>query len=329
VQLNDYSDMATPFAGCANPIPDVAAAGIPLAAPANAAGISSGYVSIAITAWDLGPPLNDPMGWTGNLSGVNFVAPDALFTRLAVLAPDWAFAMNPPMLQGFLNQGATISEIGLTDWIDTLLAPNANAACDWDMNNVASPAWTMLDDGNGVIIDFVELFASDNWTLAPAGFVCDQFGPAPADRVVYPVLGSATNTYWGRFNENPAAGTNTTLVMVAPVSSVAMATDGGYARNLTVVSLNDAEVPFSWGPVTEPEVAYINFGTAAGEINTGGALAGEAVITFTAPVFGFTFTTGATFADAYPLVRDFINVAAINNTFIDRGAGVSDVITLP
>ena len=329
VTLNDYSDMTTPFVNCSNPIPDLSAAGIPLAAPANSSGVSSGYVSIAITAWDPVPPFTDPIGTTGNLSGIKAVLPDAMFTRLAVLAPDWAFAMNPPMLQGFLNMGATINENGATDWIDSRLAANANTPCHWYKSGAAPSVYTSLDDANGVGIDFIELFASDNWTLLPAGFVCDQPGPSVTDRVVYPVLGSADNVYWGRFNENPANGTNTTLVLVAPASSVPMAAAGGYARNLTVGSLNDDAVQVTWGPATQPEVAYVPFGTAAGEINTGGALAGEAMITFTVPAFGFTFTTGASFADAYPLIRDNVNFTAINKTHHDRGAGVSDVITIP
>ncbi len=117
--------------------------------------------------------------------------------------------------------------------------------------------------------------------------------------------------------------------LVAPNSTRADGASARFPRSLSIISYNDAETPWSWGPNLIPEVAGISYGTGVGEILTGGTLAGESLLTFLPPAFGHTYTETASFADLYPLIKAARGMTAINRTGVDRGAAVSDVISLP
>jgi len=158
------------------------------------------------------------------------------------------------------------------------------------------------------------------------GVICDAVG---VPNTVYVALGAVNGTYWARYNENASAGANTILNVVAPNSTRVDLAALRFPRSLSIISYNDAETPWSWGPNLIPEVAGLNYGTGAGEILTGGATAGESVLTFLPPAFGHTYTETASFADLYPLIRAQLGITAINRTGVDRGAAVTDVIAIP
>jgi hypothetical protein len=332
INILDYSDNAA-FPGCTNTINDYVA-GVPLSvpAPADATGLSRGYMTVAITAADNTPPLNDPIGspFVAQVSG-NFGAqlkallPNMLLIRHAELTANAAYAGNSPMLQDFLNQ-TTLSEVLGTDFVDTWPAVNPFTACNWNADAVVN-LFNDIDDPSGINIDFWEMFLSEHAVAGAEGIVCDQ--PVAGADVVYVALGSLTGQYWARYNENPTAGANTILNVISPNSTRIDTAAIRFPRSLSIISYNDQETPWSWGPNLVPEVAGLQYGTAAGEILTGGSLSGESLITFLPPAFGHTYTETASFADLYPLVRTNVGITAINRTGVDRGAGVSDVISIP
>ncbi len=324
INILDYSDGAA-FPGCTNTINDYVA-GVPLSvpAPANAAGLSRGYMTVAITAMDIVPPLNDPLAGLNYGAAAKAVLPNILLIRHAELTASSAYAGNAPMLQDFLNQ-TTLNEALATDFVQTIAAINVGTVCNWNADAVVN-LFNDIDDPSGINIDFWELFLSEhNIGVAGMGVVCDTGAP----NAVYVALGSINGTYWARYNENASAGTNTVLNLIAPNSTRVDTAAIRFPRALSIVSYNDAETPWSWGPNLVPEVAGLNYGTGVGEILTGGAQAGESLLTFLPPAFGHTYTETAAYADLYPLVRSQLGITAINRTGVDRGAAVSDVIAIP
>ena len=71
-------------------------------------------------------------------------------------------------------------------------------------------------------------------------------------------------------------------------------------------------------------VAAIPFG--AGGINIGAASAGESCFFIRAPVFGFSFTESASFADLYPIGKSNVGITTLNQDGIDDAV---DTIHVP
>lgn len=312
INIYDYSDNA--FGG--NPVINSVASGIPIvaAAPAQANGDILGYVTMVRNnnacsgAGFTGTPI-------GTISGVLTGVPDSLFIRTAYVGTTSAYAFNSPMLQGFINIPAANANGEALHFVDTFGAAAANnPVCDADGSGVIGTVANggSLDDGNGANIDFWEMLITNSngfvgvWGAA-AGIVCDADAGLGIANRIYNALGvpgysAANSLWWGRFNVSTIAGTASTLVLTSPN----YAPRAAYRRsnNLSVLSYNDDEIPVSFGPVAVPEVASIAFGSASGNINPGTAVAGEALINYNTPAFGYTYTSTAAFADVYPLVRD-------------------------
>lgn len=323
IDLFDYSDGA--YGGSAALFDWSTGPAVTVLAPADASGLMRGYITINLNSQDCVAPIGDPeVGPTwGPIQGVFAIAADDLIVRSALVNPTQAFAFNAAMLQGYANIGAPAT-FELFDFVDTVPVPNVGAACDFNGDGDTTDQFTIIDDANGACIDFTELFLTDNVTFPVPLIMCDLAGLV---NVTYPALGSVNSTYWGRFNENAAAGTNTQLVTIAPNSTSTPphgVTTPNWPRNLTVISYNDAEVGLSYGPVAIPEVAATDFGL--GGITVGTAQAGEARITIPAPIMGFTVTETAAYADIYPLIKEFIAISSINQGMPDV---VFDQIFLP
>ncbi|MDQ7788269.1 MAG: hypothetical protein RDU01_11760 [Thermodesulfovibrionales bacterium] len=315
IQLYDYSDNA--FGG-STALNDVAT-GPPVEfySPAGTDGIQRGYMTFVKSNTGCSGPGGSP---SGNITGTFAVSSDTLWVRAALISPHNAFAVNAAMLQGFANYGALRES---RDFVNTVAAPNTPpGTCDFNGDGDVTDSFAILDDTNGPEIDFAELFLSDNVSSVdplnfPPWIICN-----PGD-LVHKALGSPNNAYCTRFNNNPTVGTQTTLVLVAPQSSHASAAN--FSKQVSLMAYNDDSFAistiFSAGVVTAKP-----FGSTAGEIPVGSFTAGEACFTVELPVFGFSFTETASFADLYPFVRIQVAVTTLNKDGIDDAV---DVIYLP
>lgn len=318
IDLFDYSDGA--YGGTANLFDWSTGPAVTVLAPADAGtGIMRGYLTIVLNTQDCLLPIGDPeLGPTfGPIQGLWAIVPDVLIVRSALVNPIQAFASNAAMLQGFANIAAPAT-FEAFDFCDTSIPGNPFVACDFNIDADFTDQFAILDDANGANIDFTELFLTDNVSHLPVPCIMCDLALAPFfPGIPYPALGAGNGIYWGRFNENAGAGTNTTLVTIAPNSTSGLhgATTPAWPRNLTVISYNDAEVGLSYGPVAIPEVAGTAFGL--GGITVGTATAGEARISIDAPIMGFTLTETAAYADIYPLVKDFLWISSINQGMPD------------
>ena len=309
ILLNDYSDTA--FGG-SNFLPDVASGNsAPFSVPVDSDGLMRGFMTFVQTNTGCAGAGGAP---SGNISGTYAIVADNLFVRSAIInSYKDAFAINGTMLQGFGNSGNTFSEND--DFINSTSAPNMGVACDFNGNGTYTDVFGSLDDNFGAEIDFRELFLTDNITPTPPYFICD------AGNKFYPALGSYDGQYWVRFNNNPAVGTTSKLVLVAPLSNMPEATR--FPRSLVVWSFNDDSSYIPWGPTSINVVSAIPFGGSGISI---GSTAGEALLFITAPVFGFAYTETASLADVYPIVRTGAYIEVANKTLVD---GTVDIITLP
>lgn len=307
ISLYDYSDSA--YGGTAA-LNNVGTVPVVLPAPAGPDGIQRGYMMFVRTNTGCGGPGGAP---NGNITGAYAIVPDNLFIRSAMLNPNSAFAVNAAMLQGFGNQNATLSES--IDFIDSTNTPNIGPdPCDFNQNGNTTDTFPIMDDAVGAEIDFVELFLSDNINPGPPPWIICDGGTS------YRGLGAHNGWYCSRYNSNPSVGTSSILVLVAPQSAHSSAI--GYNRSLTAYSFDDEGNSVVWSSVIKP-VAALPFG--AGGITIGGT-AGESCFYITAPVFGFSFTESASFADLYPIGKSNVGIATLNQDFVDDAV---DVIHVP
>ncbi len=315
--------------------------------PSNGAdGLQYGYITATITADGRGDRLGavaadlspnaDPRTFT-NFNGVPVVEPfNKIFMRVAILGTDNAIGMNGYMYQDFMNI-VTLSEavVPAVGFVNTVPA-DVIVACDWNGNGTALNTYTSLaDDTNGIGIDPWENYISADVDLMPLpvniGVVCN--GGNRAGRVK--ALGSSNNIYWGRFNENPATGVHSTLITIAPANCASGCNQASPAvidgRSMVVIAYNDAESGPSSG-LTPPEVGMSEFGTAVTPRPSNSSIsinsnAGEAFITIAAPLFGFIYTTGPTYADVYPLVRSQMAIEEANLSRVQINKAITgDVI---
>jgi hypothetical protein len=296
ILLYDYSDGA--FGGSAALNDINTGPGVSATIPADSNGISVGYVTITRTDNFFATPCTGGGGSpAGNITGALALVPDSLLIRTAMLSPTSAFAFNAPMLQGFLNMGHPITEAVGGGFVHTAAGLPVATAClanaDGDITDTAEAG--SLDDANGANIDLSELFVT-NFAFGAAGIVCD-FGTT-----IFNAMGSADNLWWARYNVDPAVPTVSTLTFVSP--NYAGRAGFNRSNNISALSYNDAETGISFGPVPAAEVEFRPFGSSAGAINPGASVAGESLITYNTPAFGYTFTESTSFADIYPLVRD-------------------------
>lgn len=273
------------------------------ALPADAEGYQKGYLTTTISAIDgIGGPFdNDPRNdviLNGAIAWITL--PNAIFTRTALLNPaaGSAIATNSAMFQDFTNFPTIFTETAANGY-DTI----ADAAvpflynCDADSLDVFPSS---DDPMKGINIDSWELMLSNNWL---GGFIIadDYAAAAGVGDTLYPALGSATRSYWGRYNENPAVPSETTLVTVMPANSgVNHAPACTYSsRAMSIFTYDDNEF-FISTPVNVPEVGRVAFGPAGVAVP---GTSGEAEIFVDAPMMGFTYTEAGNYADIYPLVK--------------------------
>lgn len=315
IMLYDYSDNA--FGG-SSALHDIST-GLPVEffLPAGTDGIQRGYMTFVKSNVGCSGPGGAP---SGNITGTFAVAADTLWIRSALINPQNAIALNAPMLQGFANYAAIRESL---DFVMTAATPNAPpGACDLNGDGDATDAFFILDDINGAELDFAELLLSDNISNPdplnfPPWILCET------GNAVYKALGASNNAYCTRFNNNPAVGSKTTLVLVAPQSGHASAAN--FARQVSLIAYNDdtfaISTIFNAGVVTAK-----TFGNDPDEIPVGLFTAGEACFTVEAPVFGFAFTETASFADLYPFVKGQVAITSLNQDGVDDSV---DIIWLP
>ncbi|MBM4146905.1 MAG: hypothetical protein FJ240_11660 [Nitrospira sp.] len=308
-------------------------------------GIAFGYITAAITEMDCGlatPQIftttnfalgnNDGNPWNDtNMTGLDVVSPNWIFMRTAIVNPGFGFgfAMNGRMIQHFLNIGA-IAELAGVDWVDTLPVPD-NTICPWvDWNNNLLGdilAFNGTDDFNGIRIDTWELYATLILDTDPAAgvttagtIIVDNCNLTASRAGRHSILGSANNWYWARFNETPGI-TETTLITVAPaatgpgnVGANPMLLNGSvfddneaYA-SVTITPLEAARCPFVWVPAEFTTACAV---PAAG-ITHSTFTTGEFNFFFRNPMYGFSYTATANFADLYPIVNEEVAVVLTN-----------------
>lgn len=311
LSLYDYSDTAYGGTFVLNDVSTGPA--FVVAAPAGTDGIQRGYLSIVRNNTGCTGTSGAP---SGSIANIYAVVPDYIFVRYAILNPNSAFALNAAMLQGFGNQGGSIVEG--SDFLNSTTTPNSARLCDVNHDGDTVDIFTIVDDPVGADIDFLELFLSDNlFTPLPPYIICNP------GNFLHRALGSATSHYWARFNENASAGTETILVLVAPQSSHPSA--AAFSKNLSGYSLDDEGYQTSWVYGNIGTVNGIPFGTG-GILMHSGVLAGEARFDMDVPVFGFTFTETASFADLYPLVKEGYCIMTSNE---DHDDDAVDYIIVP
>lgn len=309
IQVFDYSDNAYGGSAALNDVN----VGPPIIffSPADTDGIQRGYITVVKTNTGCSGTDGTP---SGNIAGMSAIVADNLLIRTALINPNNAFAFNGAMLQGFANIAGNISET--SDFTDSSEMPNSVTACDFNNDGDTIDSFASLDDINGAEIDFAELFLTDNVTQIAPRIICDSpAGQGDPENRLYKALGSSNDSYCGRYNMDPAVGTETNLIIVAPQSSHA----SGFQRNITAVMYDDDTDSVSWGksfnvvgviPLSEFPIFT----------------SGELCFTTSVPVFGFTYTETASFADIYPLMKRQVAVSSLNEDEVDDDI---DVIMLP
>ncbi|MDQ7786682.1 MAG: hypothetical protein RDU01_03665 [Thermodesulfovibrionales bacterium] len=311
LSLYDYGDTAFGGTPDLNEVSTGPAVTVP--APAGSDGIQRGYLSIIRNNTGCSGPGGAP---SGSIANQYAIAPDVLIVRYAMLNPNSAFALNAAMLQGFGNQGPAIAEGA--DFVNTTTTPNVDRNCDLNNDGDTVDVFAIVDDASGADIDFVELLLSDNlFTPFPPYIVCD-----PGD-ILYRALGSYLGNYWARYNENASVGSETILVLVAPQSS--HPSSAHFKTTLSGSSYDDNGNSANWDYGAVGTVNAIPFGSG-GISFLNGVEAGETRFGIGVPVFGFTFTETASFADLYPLVKDSYAIMSLNEDFDDDAV---DIITVP
>jgi hypothetical protein len=221
--------------------------------------------------------------------------------RSAMLTSTEAFAMNTPMLQGFLNIASVNETSGITTAFYDHTALAVQSCSNLDGNTAAGTIYGSLDDANGLNIDWYELLITRNDVarILVTGGVADNCTFLNA-------LGSSNFYYWGRYNRSTAAGTNTNLITVAPDKSRAPGTSrwNHLSAGTSQLTYNDDEVANSTNVSCTAEVCFTPFGSGFNQLNPGINTAGEARLSIPFPIFGFTYTYTSSYADLYPLVKE-------------------------
>ena len=311
INLYDYSDTA--YGGTTDLNDFDTGPPVTLSAPEDSDGIIKGYMTFVKTNLDCAGLDGRP---NDNITGQARTVPNSLWIRTALVSNDKAFALNAIMFQDFANIGDAWKIDEAYDFINTSSSPNSHGFCDFSGNVFNKDIFLSIDDAEGADIDFAELFLTDNITEGRPWIVCD---PGP---VFYKALGSQNNQYCARYNRNPAVGTQSKLILIAPQSNHPSA--NRFPRDLYVQSFNDKGNITTWGPTLFNVVEAIPFGGSG--INIGTSISGESCFMVSAPVFGFVYTENASFADIYPLERRQVAINIANKTLVDTA---SDIITLP
>jgi hypothetical protein len=344
ITTDGTSMVVTPQTPCFYPAPNNGCFGslTSLPNPPGADGLSRGYIGITIAAGDSvwyggdgnGDPRNDPL-----TTGTWFRFLDVIEARTAYLGPAnaWAFAMNAWMLQGFVNI-ATLNEAtaGIGGGWDSIA--DAGVPFHYNCDGDTADAWVGTDDGNGPKIDSWEILLTDwvNWALIAddtnAGGNGDTYYTAYGSTSVGPSTTSIAlpvqGAYWGRYNENPAVGSDSVLITIFPANNgpgnvPACNLD---SRVIAGIICDDNEFCPDFTIVPD-EVNAITFGP--GGIPIPGT-AGDFRIQAAAPLSGIVFTYAGSFADVYPLITEgkFINVAdGFNNVLWGTGHALDGAVT--
>lgn len=310
ILLYDYSDTAYGGTSALNDVSTGPA--VVVAAPAGTDGIQRGYFSFVSNNTACSGPSGSP---SGNISSNYYIVPDNLIVRYAILNPVSAFALNAAMIQGFGNQGGSIEEGGaVSDFVNSTTTPNSVTNCDLNNDGDTVDSFTIVDDAGGADVDFVELLLSDNLLLpVPPYVICGA----------HRALGSYGGGYWARYNVNASVGTETTLVVVAPQSAHPSAV--AFAKTLFGLAYDDNGNSANWNYGNVGVVSGIPFGPG-GISFLSGVGSGEAFVIIGVPIFGFTFTENASFADIYPLVKENYAIMSSNQ---DHDDDAVDIITVP
>jgi hypothetical protein len=316
----------------------------------DADGIAFGYMTTAITAMDCGiltvqiftttnfalgnndgNPWNDTNMTAPFGGGGDSLSPNWIFTRSAIVNPvlGLGFAKNGRMIQHFLNIASIAEALGV-DYVDTLTVPDSTACAFVDWNNNLLPDilnFNGTDDFNGIRIDTWELYATLILDTDPAGgvdtsdtIIVDNCTISPSRNGRHSILGSANNWYWTRYNETPGI-TQTTLILIAPaatgpgnIGSNPMILNGtafddneNYA-SVTITPIEAARCPFVWNAAEFTTACAV----PAGGFTHSTFTTGEMNFFFRNPMYGFSYTETANFADLYPIVNEEVAIVLTN-----------------
>lgn len=309
INISDYSDSQAGY----NTIPAYPATTVnATSSTVTSAGAAYGYMTMAESGTGATCALAAASIPTYANTAIN--VPDSLYIRTALVAPTEAFAMNGAMLQGFRNipgiNDAAANFAGGSSLAGTSVEVAAAKACsNLDGNTAIGTAYASLDDANGINIDFYELLITRNAATLGANLI-HVLGTTNAC-TFYNALGaesSANPNYYARYNATTGLS-STNVVTVAPDRSRAPATARFFHWSNTVSQMlyNDDEIANSTAVTCTQEVCFIPIGTGVNQLNPGGATAGEIYVRIAYPIFGFSFTTTAGYADLYPFVKSFVN----------------------
>ncbi|KJU87332.1 secreted protein [Candidatus Magnetobacterium bavaricum] len=284
-------------------------------------GFMKGYMSVVLRSTLVPVTSNQP----------TMELPDVMFIRAAYMNAVSAFAMNGPMFQGFVNIGTdngasgVVNEANTLQWLDTNLRPNRPTICNADGNGTLFSSFGR-QDASRAAIGFMETMLTDNVFIpfgTPVGNNPGRYRIlCPLGQVTLPALGSSNGNYWARYNATNN-GISSSLVLISPASSSGLETTPqvgqqvaapNFRRHIDANAYDDAENPLS-SILDFPEVARIPFGNRAGTDIVINSEAGEARLIISAPVFGFSYTEGGGFVDAYPIVSTAKNIYQSNMVY--------------
>lgn len=312
INISDYSDSVSGY----NTIPAYPATTVnATSSTVTSSGMAYGYVTVAVTV--MGGSGTAAGCTAGNVTNTGVTLNDDLVVRTALVAPTEAFAMNAAMLQGFrnipgINDGA-LDFAGGTSIASTSVLASTKSCSNLDGNTAVSTVYTSLDDANGINIDWYELLITRSGVAVGTIIGANTIHVLGATNncTVYNALGAdhgANPNYYARYNRTSGLS-NTNVVTIAPDKSRAPNTARFYhwSNTLSQLLYNDDEVANSTAVECTKEVCFVPVGTGANELNPGGATAGEIYIRIPYPIFGFSYTTTAGYADLYPFVKSRVN----------------------
>jgi hypothetical protein len=271
-----------------------------------------------------GDPRND-----FNWSNFDIVMPNVLYLRNAYvnLTALNAWALNGWMLQDFFNVG-TLSENVFGEFMDSIFdfwCP-ANTV-DWNQDGNLAQAHPGTDDGAGLNIDPWELYIHDSLFGSIVADFCNVVGRQRAFGAGYDAsfVNPASGIYWARYNVDPGAGTNSSLIAVMPAATAMLANDcQGGANNMNFLSYDDEEIPQTW-TLCPREANPLTIGQGAGYDIAVNHPYGEMRIAANIPMMGYILTTGPNYADIYPLIRENAAIYPQNFTFYPYIFGLSEI----
>jgi hypothetical protein len=273
-----------------------------------------------------GDPRNDPL-----FSNIDLFVPNLIYMRNAFVslgALD-AYGINGWMMQGFWNE-AQLSEVAFGEFFDSVfdfLCPGG--LVDWNNNGFVNNVFAGTDDGNGLNIDPWELYTTDNLATAVVANLCNRAGRQRAFGAGFDAsfINPAQGIYWGRYNCDPVAGTQTSIIPVFPANSPTSTPAWAPAddRYITMLTCDDEEgCPSVDYPPYEAHPILLGQAVPPADVLVP-APAGEVRIATAAPMMGFMLTTGPNFADVYPLVRENAAIYVQNFTPYPYLFGISEI----